>query len=80
VCVKRPTLARGRQILGRRCFECAGRKYLGQWEERREKIIEELARVPSVLCVDRLLDLVRLGGTGPGDSLAAFMLPYLQRG
>jgi ATP-dependent Clp protease ATP-binding subunit ClpC len=58
----------------------AGMKYLGQWEERCEKIIEELARVPGVLCVDRLLDLVRLGGTGPGDSLAAFMLPYLQRG
>jgi ATP-dependent Clp protease ATP-binding subunit ClpC len=33
-----------------------------------------------VLCVDRLLDLVRQGGTGPRDSIAAFLLPYLQRG
>jgi ATP-dependent Clp protease ATP-binding subunit ClpC len=58
----------------------AGMKYLGQWEERCEQVIEELARLPGVLCVERLLDLLRLGGTGPSDSLAAFLLPYLQRG
>lgn len=58
----------------------AGMKYLGQWEERCEKVIEEIAGIPGVLCVDRLLDLVRLGGTGPNDSIAAFLLPYLQRG
>ena len=58
----------------------AGMKYLGQWEERCEQVIDELARVPGVLCVDRLLDLLRLGGSGPGDSLAAFLVPYLQRG
>jgi ATP-dependent Clp protease ATP-binding subunit ClpC len=58
----------------------AGMKYLGQWEERCEELIDELARLPGVLCVDRLLDLVRLGGVGPVDSLAAFFVPYLQRG
>jgi ATP-dependent Clp protease ATP-binding subunit ClpC len=58
----------------------AGMKYLGQWEDRCEQIIDELARLPGVLCVDRLLDLVRMGGTGPTDSLAAFFMPYLQRG
>jgi ATP-dependent Clp protease ATP-binding subunit ClpC len=58
----------------------AGMKYLGQWEERCEHVVEELAGLPGVLCVERLLDLLRLGGTGPGDSLAAFLLPYLQRG
>src|SRR5262249_7019168 len=58
----------------------AGMKYLGQWEERCEEVIEELARLPGVLCVDRLLDLLRVGGTGPADSLAAFLVPYLQRG
>jgi ATP-dependent Clp protease ATP-binding subunit ClpC len=58
----------------------AGMKYLGQWEERCEAVIEELARLPGVLCVDRLLDLVRTGGTGPVDSVAAFFTPYLQRG
>ncbi|HTU18988.1 MAG TPA: AAA family ATPase, partial [Gemmataceae bacterium] len=58
----------------------AGMKYLGQWEERCEQVIDELARLPGVLCVESLLDLVRTGGTSPGDSLAAFLLPYLQRG
>jgi ATP-dependent Clp protease ATP-binding subunit ClpC len=58
----------------------AGMKYLGQWEERCEAVIDELARLPGVLCVDKLLDLVRTGGSGPTDSLAAFFLPYLQRG
>jgi ATP-dependent Clp protease ATP-binding subunit ClpC len=58
----------------------AGMNYLGQWEERCEQVIDELARLPGVLCVENLLDLVRSGGPGPGDSLAAFLLPYLQRG
>jgi ATP-dependent Clp protease ATP-binding subunit ClpC len=58
----------------------AGMKYLGQWEERCEAVIDELARLPGVLCVDKLLDLLRTGGTGPADSLAAFFAPYVQRG
>ena len=58
----------------------AGMKYLGQWEERCEQLIAELSRIPGVLCVERLLDLLRLGGAGPGDSVAAFLVPYLQRG
>ncbi len=58
----------------------AGMKYLGQWEERCERIIAELADGRGVLCVDNLLDLVRTGGVAPTDSLAAFFLPYLQRG
>ena len=58
----------------------AGMKYLGQWEERCERIIAELGDCHGVLCVDNLLDLVRTGGVGPTDSLAAFFLPYLQRG
>lgn len=58
----------------------AGMKYLGQWEARCERVIEELARIDGVLVVDRLLDLVRVGGSGPGDSLAAFFAPYLRCG
>ncbi|MBI3267986.1 MAG: AAA family ATPase [Planctomycetes bacterium] len=58
----------------------AGMKYLGQWQERCEAVIEELASEDGALCVDSLLDLVRLGGHGPVDSLAAFFLPYLRRG
>ena len=58
----------------------AGMKYLGQWEERVEKVIEELGEIGGVLCVDRLLDLIRRGGQGPTDGIAAFLLPYLARG
>jgi ATP-dependent Clp protease ATP-binding subunit ClpC len=58
----------------------AGMKYLGQWEERVEKVIAELSRVDGVLCVDHLLDLVRTGGRDASDSIATFLLPYLQRG
>jgi ATP-dependent Clp protease ATP-binding subunit ClpC len=58
----------------------AGMKYLGQWEERCERLIAELAEKGGVLCVDNLLDLVRHGGESPTNSLGAFFLPYLQRG
>ncbi|MFO0878908.1 MAG: AAA family ATPase [Gemmataceae bacterium] len=58
----------------------SGMRYLGQWEERCEQIIAELDAIGGVLCIDNLLDLVRLGGNSPTDSLAAFFLPYLQRG
>lgn len=58
----------------------AGMKYLGQWEERMEAIIYELSDIDGVLCVENLLDLVRYGGREPNESLAAFLIPYLQRG
>ena len=58
----------------------AGMKYLGQWEERVEKLIGELGEIQGVLCIDRLLDLIQTGGLGPSDSIAAFLAPYLARG
>jgi ATP-dependent Clp protease ATP-binding subunit ClpC len=58
----------------------AGMKYLGQWEERVETLTSELGELEGVLCVDRLLDLVRTGGVSAADSIAAFLLPYLTRG
>jgi ATP-dependent Clp protease ATP-binding subunit ClpC len=58
----------------------AGMKYLGQWEQRLEEVIAELGQLAGVLCVENLLDLVREGGEAPTNSLAAFLLPYLQRG
>lgn len=58
----------------------AGMKYLGQWEERCEEIIQELAGNGAVLCVENLLDLVREGGQAPAGSVAAFFVPFLQRG
>ncbi|MBX3400384.1 MAG: ATP-dependent Clp protease ATP-binding subunit [Gemmataceae bacterium] len=58
----------------------AGMRYLGQWEERVEELIAELGEIGGVLCVERLLELVRRGGFGPADSIAAFLIPYLARG
>ncbi len=58
----------------------SGMKYLGQWEERLEKIINELSDINGVLCVESLLDLIRYGGREANESLAAFLVPYLQRG
>jgi ATP-dependent Clp protease ATP-binding subunit ClpC len=58
----------------------SGMKYLGQWEERCEQLIAELAHSGGILCVDNLLELVRQGGEGPVNSIAAFLLPFLQRG
>lgn len=58
----------------------AGMKYLGQWEQRCEKIVSELADLGGVLCIENLLELVRAGGGEPNASIASFLLPYLQRG
>jgi ATP-dependent Clp protease ATP-binding subunit ClpC len=57
----------------------AGMRYLGEWEERCEAFIQQLGKIDGVFCVENLLELVQVGGEGPGDSVAAFLLPYLQR-
>ena len=58
----------------------AGMRYLGQWQQRCENIIAELSEIDGVLCVENLLDLVRTGGCGPDDGIAAFLVPFIQRG
>jgi ATP-dependent Clp protease ATP-binding subunit ClpC len=58
----------------------AGMKYLGQWEERCETLVAELAGIGGILCVEDLLDLAHTGGSAASNSLAAFFVPYLQRG
>ncbi len=58
----------------------AGMAYLGQWEERLEAVIAAAQSISAGLAFGSLIDLVRLGGSGPADSLASFMLPFLRRG
>ncbi|MEZ5325576.1 MAG: AAA family ATPase [Verrucomicrobiales bacterium] len=58
----------------------SGMRYLGQWQERMEVVIQNLASVGGVLCIDNLMELVRLGGEAPESSLAAFLIPYLRHG
>jgi ATP-dependent Clp protease ATP-binding subunit ClpC len=57
----------------------AGMKYLGQWEERCERVIEELARIDGVIAFEDLLELVHTGGDGAANSVASFFLPFLER-
>ncbi len=58
----------------------AGMKYLGQWEERCERVIEELARIDGVIAFEDLLELVHTGGAGTTNSIASFFQPFLERG
>ena len=58
----------------------AGMRYLGEWEERCEEFIEQLNALEGVFCIENLLELLQTGGQDAGGSVAAFLLPYLQRG
>lgn len=58
----------------------AGMSYLGMWEERCECIVEELDDIDGFLCIENLLDLVSTGGRSATDSVAAFLVPYIERG
>src|SRR5689334_3658880 len=57
----------------------AGMKYLGQWEERCERVIEELARIDGVIAFEDLLELLHTGGAAATNSVASFFLPFLER-
>ncbi len=58
----------------------AGMRYLGQWQQRLEGVVAELANIDGVLAIENLLDLVSIGGREPRDSLAAFLIPYIRSG
>lgn len=58
----------------------AGMAYLGQWEERLEAALHELAQLRGILCLSNLLELLQVGGSGPEASIGAFILPLLQEG
>jgi len=56
----------------------SGMKFLGQWEERFEHAVSELADMEGVLCLDNLQELIKLGGQSAESSIASFMLPFIQ--
>lgn len=58
----------------------AGMKYLGQWEARCERVIEDLSRIEGVIAFEDLLELVRTGGESSNTSIASFLLPFIERG
>ncbi|NRB63846.1 MAG: ATP-dependent Clp protease ATP-binding subunit [Saprospiraceae bacterium] len=55
-------------------------RYLGEWEETVETLIEELYSSQGVLWAISITKLIEIGGNGPEDSVAAFMRPFIQQG
>jgi ATP-dependent Clp protease ATP-binding subunit ClpC len=58
----------------------ASKKYLGEWEESVESLIYELANDHAMLWIENFMELLRAGGEGPEDSIAAFLIGFLQQG
>lgn len=58
----------------------ASAKYLGEWEQTCENLVEELAVVNGILWVENLIQLLQSGGQGPEDSVAAFLIAFMQQG
>lgn len=64
------------RIMSRRITASA--KYLGEWQEQVESLIDELQSANGILWVADLIQLLQTGGEGAEDSVAAFLLPFLQ--
>lgn len=58
----------------------ASAKYLGEWEESVEWMIEDLNAANGVLWTINIIRLLQIGGSGPEDSVAAFLMPFIQQG
>jgi len=58
----------------------AGARYLGEWQEACEELMEELQRTGDILWINDFVHLLTVGGDGQEDSIAAFMLPNLRQG
>lgn len=58
----------------------AGARYLGEWQESCEELMDELHISGDILWVTDFVHLLTVGGEGPEDSIAAFMLPNLRQG
>ncbi|TXB70302.1 ATP-dependent Clp protease ATP-binding subunit [Phaeodactylibacter luteus] len=58
----------------------ASSKYLGEWEEKAEQLVEELNAANGIIWVENLVQLLEAGGEGPEDSVAAFLMAFLEQG
>lgn len=55
-------------------------KYLGEWQALCDQAIQWLDVSRGVLWVTDFLNLLQVGGEGPEESMAAYLLPALRRG
>jgi ATP-dependent Clp protease ATP-binding subunit ClpA len=58
----------------------AGARWLGDWQEIVERLALALEASRDILWIDGIVDLLRVGGEGPEDSVAAYLQPRLDRG
>ncbi len=58
----------------------ASSKYLGEWEQKCESLIQELQYVNGILWVEDISRLLLMGGQGPEDSIASFFTSFLREG
>ncbi|MEO1713975.1 MAG: AAA family ATPase, partial [Bacteroidota bacterium] len=58
----------------------ASSKYLGEWQETVEELIEDLTVAQGILWVTDFIRLLQIGGEGPEDSVAAFLISFIQQG
>lgn len=57
----------------------ASARYLGEWQQICEQLIFQLQGVRGILWVEDIIRLLELGGTGTEDSIAAYMVAFLQQ-
>lgn len=55
-------------------------KYLGEWQETAEELVWELQTMNGILWVEDIVRLLREGGRGVEDSVASYLLPFIQQG
>ena len=55
-------------------------QYLGEWEEICADMVSELRENRGILWLSAFIDLLRMGGEGAEDSVAAFLNSYLHQG
>jgi ATP-dependent Clp protease ATP-binding subunit ClpA len=58
----------------------AGARYLGEWQENCEELMQELQTTDHILWINDFVHMTMVGGDGAEDSIAAFMLPNLRQG
>ncbi|MFK8104441.1 MAG: AAA family ATPase [Saprospiraceae bacterium] len=58
----------------------ASAKYLGEWQETCELLIEDLQAANGTLWVMDMIRLLQTGGSGPEDSVASFLISFMQQG
>ncbi len=56
----------------------ASSKYLGEWQKAFEELISELEEADGILWVEDVIQLLKTGGSSPENSVAAFMINFLQ--